>query len=69
MSGHVSRHAAMTAKEIAEAMGGITTSGVDKLLTSAFEKLRRNRRAQMLWERLGEERRSNNLGSLGRGEY
>lgn len=56
-----------TAKEIAEEMGGITASGVDKLTTSAMRKLRRSQLLFLLWTE-GLDRRSNNVGTLARDE-
>jgi len=58
----------MTAKEVAEALGDITPSGVDKLTTSALKKLRRSPMLFLLYAE-SSNIRSNNVGTLCRDEY
>jgi hypothetical protein len=53
----------MTAREIADKMGNITGSGVDKLTTSAMKKLRRNPILFLHWVENGPGRSTGNIGT------
>ena len=60
----IQKNRVMTAKEVAKELG-ITASGVDKLETSAFKKLRRNPILFLNYmESLEKDRRSTNVGSI-----
>ncbi len=59
----------MTAQEVANKLGGITGSGVDRLEKSALQKLRRSPTLFLLWLELAGERRTNNIGTLAQDEY
>ena len=59
----------MTCGEVADQMGDIMGSGVDKLERSALQKLRRSPTLFLMYQELGRERRSNNIGTMSRDEY
>ena len=58
------KYQVMTAKEVAECMGNITTRGVDVLTHSAIRKLRRSPSLFLSFIEGLEGRRTNNIGSL-----
>jgi hypothetical protein len=57
----------LTAREVADEIGG-SPSGIEKLTVQAMAKLKRNPRYRRLWLEHGQERRSNNVGTVAKDE-